>query len=368
MTALHNTKNIPYYLFGRHAFSQLGDLVRPLREKASGPAIFFLDHYFKGKDLEKSLPLENGDQVHFVDSTEEPEVTKIDAFRKAVAEQIAADARWNKSACPCCVIGIGGGATMDTAKAIANLLKNPGKAEQYQGWELVRNPAVYKIGIPTISGTGAECSRTCVLTNIPKKLKLGMNSDYTMFDQLVLDPELSRTVPRDQYFFTGIDTFMHCIEALQGSYRNVIVDALSVRAVQLCKEIFLSDDMMNDANREKLMIASYLGGMAAGNVGVVHPLSAGLGIALHVHHGVGNCLVLNVLEDIYPAEHKLFRAMLEKQHVTLPSGICQNLTDEQYDALYEASIVHEKPLTNALGSDFKKILTRENLIERFKRM
>ena len=98
-------------------------------------------------------------------------------------------------------------------------------------------------------------------------------------------PTCSPLFPRDQYFYTGIDTFMHCVESLQGSYRNAIIDAFSVRAVQLCEEIFLSDDMMSEENREKMMIASYIGGMAAGNVGVIHPFSAGLGVVLHVAHG-----------------------------------------------------------------------------------
>ena len=225
---------------------------------------------------------------------------------------------------------------------------------------------VLETGTPTLSGTGSECSRTCVLTNIPKNLKLGMNSDYTVYDQLLLDPDLLATVPRDQYFYTGIDTFMHCVESLQGSYRNAIIDAFSVRAVQLCEEIFLSDDMMSEENREKMMIASYIGGMAAGNVGVIHPFSAGLGVVLHVAHGLGNCLALNVLGDIYPKEYKQFRTMIERQGVNLPTGICKDLTEEQYEGLYRGCIVHEKPLTNALGPDFKQILTKENLIERYK--
>ena len=193
-----------------------------------------------------------------------------------------------------------------------------------------------------------------------------MNSDYTVYDQLLLDPDLLATVPRDQYFYTGIDTFMHCVESLQGSYRNAIIDAFSVRAVQLCEEIFLSDDMMSEENREKMMIASYIGGMAAGNVGVIHPFSAGLGVVLHVAHGLGNCLALNVLGDIYPKEYKQFRTMIERQGVNLPTGICKDLTEEQYEGLYRGCIVHEKPLTNALGPDFKQILTKENLIERYK--
>lgn len=160
---------------------------------------------------------------------------------------------------------------------------------------------------------------------------------------------------------------MHCVESLQGSYRNAIIDAFSVRAVQLCEEIFLSDDMMSEENREKMMIASYIGGMAARERGR-HPIPSPPGSAssLHVAHGLGNCLALNVLGDIYPKEYKQFRTMIERQGVNLPTGICKDLTEEQYEGLYRGCIVHEKPLTNALGPDFKQILTKENLIERYK--
>ena len=132
--------------------------------------------------------------------------------------------------------------------------------------------------------------------------------------------------------------------------------------------MFLNGDMMSDENREKMMIASYLGGMAAGFVGVVHPISAGLSMVLHMHHNIANCYALSVQEDIYPDEYREMHKMMEKQGISLKPGICQGLTDAQYTALYEASIVHEKPLSNRLGPDFKKILTKENVIERFKRM
>ena len=71
---------------------------------------------------------------------------------------------------------------------------------------------IYKIAIPTISGTGSEATRTCVITNKSTGLKLGMNSDYTVFDQIIMDPELTKSVPRDQYFYTGMDAFIHCFE------------------------------------------------------------------------------------------------------------------------------------------------------------
>lgn len=355
-----NAKNVGYYMIGKGALGQLEELIAPRREKKDGPVIYFIDHYFKDKNLHDRLPVMPWDLMLYVDTTHEPTTEYMD--------QLADEVRGRSEQTPCCMVALGGGATMDTCKAVANLMTNPGKAEDYQGWDLVQHPAPYKIAVPTLSGTGAEVSRTCVLMNMRKNLKLGMNSDFTMYDQVLMDPELTRTVPRDQYFYTGMDTFMHCFESLAGGYRNAIVDALAQKAVEMCKEIFLSEDMMSDENLEKMMIASYLGGMAAGFVGVVHPVSAGLSVALHMHHGIANCYALSVLEDIYPEPYRDFMAMMERQKVSLPKGICANLTDAQYDALYEGSIVHEKPLTNQLGPDYKKILTRENLIGRFKRM
>lgn len=355
-----NAKNVGYYMIGWGALGELGNLLAPLRGAERAPAAFFVDHFFRGRDLPDRLPVETGDQVIFVDTSAEPSTEYMD--------QLAQTVRAGCEKVPCAMVGVGGGAAMDACKAVANLMTNPGKAEDYQGWDLVKNPAPYKIAVPTLAGTGAECSRTCVLLNQRRNLKLGMNSDYTVFDQVVLDPELTRTVPRDQFFYTGMDTYMHCFESLLGGYRNVVVDALSQKAVEMCREIFLSDDMMSDENLEKMMIASYVGGMAAGFVGVVHPVSAGLGVVLHTRHGIANCYALSVLEDIYPEQNEDLNRMMERQGVVLPKGLCADLDDAQYEALYAGSIVHEKPLSNHLGPDFKNILTRENVIARFRRM
>ena len=308
-----NAKNVGYYMIGSGSLAQLGDLIGARRAAVNGPAVFFIDHFFEGKDLIAKLPVESKDMVVYVDTTNEPTTDSIDGYTD-------------------------------------------------------KNPAPYKIAVPTLSGTGSETSRTGIICNEEKNIKLGMNSDYTMFEQVLLDPDLTASVPRNQYFYTGIDTYMHCFESITGSYRNVVVDSLAEKAIDLSKQVYLSSDMMSDENREKLMIASFLGGMAAGFVGVVHPLSAGLSMVLHMHHGIANCHALTVLEDIYPNEYKDFMSMMERQGIDLPKGICQGLTDAQYDALYGASIVHEKPLSNRLGPDFKKILTKENVIERFKRM
>lgn len=357
-----NAKNVGYYMIGFGALRQLDDLLLPLRTSMpDAPAVFFIDHFFKNTDLVQRLPVQEWDIRIFVDTTEEPTCESVDGY----AEETKKFLNGQK---PACLLAFGGGSTMDTCKCVGNLLTNPGAAADYQGWDLVKSPAPYKIAVPTLSGTGSESSRTAIICNKKKNIKLGMNSDYTMFDQVLLDPELTSTVPRDQYFYTGMDTFMHCFESLSGSYRNTVTDTHAEKAMELTEKVFLSDDMMSDHNRELLMIASYNGGMAAGFVGVVHPLSAGLSMVLGMHHGIANCYALSVLEDIYPEQYKVFMEMLHKQKISLPKGICANLTDAQYNALYEASIVHEKPLINKLGEKYKEILTKENVIDRFKRM
>ncbi|MDR1777490.1 MAG: iron-containing alcohol dehydrogenase [Desulfovibrio sp.] len=357
-----NAKNVSYYMVGKGALGQLGDILRPLRAaQPQDPAIFFIDHYFNSTGLLSRLPVEGRDMVVYVDVSNEPTTAGVD--------ECTADVKgFLNGRTPCALLAFGGGSTMDTCKCVGNLLNNPGKAEDYQGWELVKNPAPYKIAVPTLSGTGSETSRTGIVCNEAKNIKLGMNSDFSMFDQVLLDPDLTASVPRNQYFYTGIDTWMHCFESISGSYRNVVVDALAAKAMDLCKTVFLSEDMMGDKNREIMMIASFIGGMAAGFVGTVHPLSAGLSMVLHMPHGIANCYSLSVQEDIYPDEYRDFMNMIERQGIDLPRGICADLSEAQYTALYEASIVHEKPLTNRLGPNYRDILTKENVIGRFRRM
>ena len=362
-SGVKNAKNAVHYVFGRGSILQLEPLLLDLREDESSYAIYLIDSYFEKnpgplKDISKS----DIDFVIYVDTKHEPKTDDINLLLSKL-QKTGKDS-------PFAIIGIGGGSMLDIAKAVSNLLTNEGKAEDYQGWDLVKKPGVYKIGIPTLSGTGAEATRTCVMTNPKNGLKLGMNSDHTVFDQLIMDPNLTATVPRGQYFYTGMDAYVHCIESLAGGYRNAIGDAFSDQTLKLCREVFLSTDMQTDENREKLMVASYLGGcaIATSYVGIIHPFSAGLSVVLGVHHCMANCIVMAVIEEFYPNAVEEFLTFTDKQTIKIPQEICKNLSQEQFDNLYESTIIHEKPLTNALGEDFKKILTKTKVIEIFKRM
>ncbi len=347
------SKTVGSFHYGFGSINKLESVLGQRKTSVEDFSIFFVDIFFKDKsEILIKLPIEKHDLVSFVDCKDEELTTEM-------VDQIVTWIKSKTARLPSAIVGFGGGSVLDTAKAVSNLLTNGGKAEDYQGWDLVKVPGIFKIGVPTLSGTGAEASRTCVMLNKAKNLKLGMNSPHTVFDHLVLDPEFSKTVPRDQYFFTAMDTYIHCVESLKGNFKHPIADVYSKDALELIKEVMLSEDMMSDDNREKVLIASYFGGSAIGNsfVGLVHPLSAGLSTVFGTHHCLANCIVMAQMNEFYPDETNEFLTFCRKQKITLPNGLYKDLNAEIFNRLYQSSIVHEKPLSNALGPNFKEVLT-----------
>ena len=257
---------------------------------------------------------------------------------------------------------------MDLAKAVSLMMNNEGSSADYQGWDLVNKAGVYKVGIPTLSGTGAEVSRTCVLTGPTKKL--GMNSDFTPFDQIVLDPSLTANAPHNQRFYTGMDCYIHCIESLEGTYLNEFSKSYGEKALELCRKVFVEKQTWDDECDDKLMMASYAGGMsiAYSQVGVAHAVSYGLSYLLGTKHGIGNCIVMNHLEDYYPSAVKEFRHMVEKNNITIPAGVCAGLSEEDFETMINVSIGMKPLWENALGKDWEKIMTRKKLRDLFEKL
>src|SRR5690606_12380491 len=359
MTKFRNFKMVDYVIYGRACFSQLQEIIAPHR-KENQPMIFFVDEYFKDKqDFLNRIPTEGNDKIIIIDVSEEPKTTYVDQLRDDLT------ATFGKVSG---IIGIGGGSVMDMAKAVALMMTNPGSSADYQGWDLVKQPGVYKVGIPTISGTGAEVSRTCVLTG-PQR-KLGMNSDFTPFDQIVLDPELTKTVPAQQRFYTAMDCFIHCVESLTGTYLNSFSQTYGEKAQELCEQIFLQEGPWTDEHDDQLMMASYAGGMsiAYSQVGVAHAVSYGLGYLLGTRHGIGNCIVLNHMEESYPEGVAQFKKMLAIQNIELPTGITHGLSDEQFDTMIDVSLGMAPLWENALGKDWKTIMTRQKLRALYERL
>ena len=346
-----NLKLVDYVVYGRGAFNQLDEILAP-RRKDNFPMIFFLDHYFIGKPLAGRIPLRGKDKIVYVDVTQEPKTKQVDALAAELKAEFGEVSG---------IIGIGGGSAMDLAKAVSLMMTNPGSSADYQGWDLVKVPGVFKVGIPTLSGTGAEVSRTTVLTGPTRKL--GMNSDFTPFNQIVLDPELTKNAPANQRFYTGMDCYIHCIESLEGTYLNEFSKSYGEKALDLCRKIYVEKKGWDEESDEQLMMASYAGGMsiAYSQVGVAHAVSYGLSYLLGTKHGIGNCIVMNHLEEYYPAGVEEFKFRVEKNKIEIPTGICANLTEAQFDEMINISLSLKPLWENALGSNWESIMTREKL-------
>lgn len=346
-----NFKMVSYVVYGRGSFNQLDEILAPQR-KADAPMIFFVDHFFDGKTLPSRIPLRGKDKIIFVDVTYEPKTTQVDTLAQQLKEEFGTVSG---------IIGVGGGSTMDLAKAVALMMTNTGSSADYQGWDLVKMPGVYKAGIPTLSGTGAEVSRTTVLTGPTRKL--GMNSDFTPFDQIVLDPELIKEAPVNQRFYTGMDCYIHCIESLEGNFINEFSKSYGEKALQLCQQIFLGKKTWTVEDDDKLMMASYAGGMsiAYSQVGVAHAVSYGLSYLLGTKHGIGNCIVMNHIGDYYPKGVAEFKQMVAENNIHIPEGICKGLTNDQFEAMINVSLGMKPLWENALGKNWEQIMTREKL-------
>lgn len=346
-----NFKMVGYVVYGRGSFNQLDEIIEPHRT-VHEPMIFLVDHFFNDKPLLSRIPLRGHDKILFADVTYEPKTSQVDKL----AQQLKAEFKTISG-----LVGIGGGSTMDLAKAISLMMNNPGSSADYQGWDLVKQPGVYKVGIPTLSGTGAEVSRTCVLTGPTKKL--GMNSDFTPFDQIILDPELTANTPINQRFYTGMDCYIHCIESLNGTYLNEFSKSYGEKALQLCRKVFVEKKEWNDESDDQLMMASYAGGMsiAYSQVGVAHAVSYGLSYLLGTKHGIGNCIVFDKLEEFYPEGVREFKRMAEKNKIDIPQGITKGLSDQQFDTMINVSLGMKPLWENALGNDWERRMTRDKL-------
>jgi len=352
-----NFSIVPNIMFGRGSFNQLAEVIEPHRVNTDSFFVFVIDDVFSGKELETRLPVQGKDLLLPVNVDDEPKTSYIDALVQKIRDydEITPDG----------IVGIGGGSALDIAKAISLMLNNPGSSADYQGWDLIQNPSVYHVAVPTLAGTGAEISRTAILTGPVKKL--GINSDYTLFHQILLDPELLAGISKEQWFYTGMDCFIHDVESLEGTYINEFSRSYGEKSLDLCRQVFLDDHPEKD---DKLMMASYFGGMsiAYSQVGACHALSYGLSYVLGIHHGIGCCIAFDYLDEFYQQGVKEFRQMMEKHEISLPRNLTANLDDKAMDLMVTTALNLEPLWENCLGPDWRTLMTRERTLELYKKM
>ena len=348
-------KQVPRLIFGENSINRIHELV-PSFDINSEYVLIIYDIYFKENTPE--ILQEFDKEIIFFNSKEsEPKTAQINDFRDNILKL-----RDNKT--PKLIVAVGGGSSMDVGKSLSTLFTNKKNAEDYQGWDLLENKGIHKIGVPSIAGSGSEASRTAVLTS--KNKKMGINSDFSMFDSIILDPNLLKTVPKDLFIYSAMDCYIHCVESLEGTYINTLSRTYAESALKLCTEALNSDN----PDLSKLLTASYLGGVSIVNseVGVAHALSYGISLEYNYRHGLANCIIFNHLEKYYGTHVRIFKEILDKHNISLPENLSSQFSKDKINKMVDTALLMERPLENAFGENWKNIFPREEIESVYKKL
>ncbi len=210
-----------------------------------------------------------------------------------MVKAIAAKAR---EFAPDCVIGIGGGSTMDSAKIVALMCASDQPLEALYGFDQASGPRLPLILVPTTSGTGSEVTPISVVTRGNGE-KVGVISPLLFADLALLDPELTLGLPRHISAATGIDAMVHAIEAMTSArLKNPMSDAIALIALKgLHESIERACNHGDDLDaRTQMLLGALQAGQAFTNapVGAIHALAYPIGGQFHVSHGLSNALVM----------------------------------------------------------------------------
>jgi alcohol dehydrogenase len=194
------------------------------------------------------------------------------------------------------LIAVGGGSPMDTAKGMRILLTLGGAIPDYEGYNVIEQPLMPMIAVPTTAGTGSEVTAIAVIKDEAEGRKISIVSRYLVPDLAVLDPELTLTLPPRLTAATGMDALSHAIETYVSTENNPFSDSLALAAIDMIATN-LRDAVQvgnNPEPRSQMLLASCMAGVAFSSslLGVVHAISHAVGGRYPIHHGTLNSIIL----------------------------------------------------------------------------
>ncbi|WP_202077644.1 iron-containing alcohol dehydrogenase [Caldalkalibacillus salinus] len=194
------------------------------------------------------------------------------------------------------ILALGGGSVIDSAKAIAILQRLGGRPQDYQGRDQILGDVTPVVAIPTTAGTGAEVTRSSVITDTTRKEKLTIKDVKIAPKLAIVDPTLTHALPPSLTASTGMDALVHAIEAYTCKRANPISDGLALQAMHYIFPHLRAafEDGTNERARYNLMIGSTIAGMAFSHADVasVHCMAEAIGGRYDIAHGVANSIFL----------------------------------------------------------------------------
>lgn len=261
-----------------------------MKELGLSKAFVVTDNFLYEKtDIVKNVLNQLGERCVHLFTEVEPD-TGVDIVDKAYSlfKEKSAD----------CLISIGGGSSIDTAKGvqIAVGMGKPIKEIGSGGVNLLQKRSVPHIVIPTTAGTGSEVTYAAVIKDKEKKQKILFADNYILPDVGILDPEVTVGLPPDLTAGTGIDAFTHAVEALHSKMHEPIADALALHAISIISKYLprAVKDGSDITARGQMLIGACIAGASFSNaqVGVVHALAHSIGAKFGVPHGLANSLLI----------------------------------------------------------------------------
>ena len=259
------------------------------------------------------------------------------------------------------LIAIGGGSSMDTAKAIGIIINNPEFADvrSLEGVADTKNPAVPIIAVPTTAGTAAEVTINYVITDAEKNRKMVCVDPHDIPVVAVVDPDMMSSMPKGLTAATGMDALTHAIEGYITAGAWELSDMFHLKAIEIIAKSLRGAVDNTPEGREGMALGQYIAGMGFSNVGlgIVHSMAHPLGALYDTPHGVANAIILPTgMEYNAPATGEKYRDIAKAMGV---EGT-EKMTQDEYR---KAAIDAVKKLAADVGipADLKDIVKPEDI-------
>lgn len=260
-----------------------------------------------------------------------------------------------------CLVAIGGGSSMDTAKAIGIIIANPefGDVRSLEGVAPTKNKAVPIIAVPTTAGTAAEVTINYVITDAEKNRKMVCVDVHDIPVVAIIDPDMMSTMPKGLTAATGMDALTHAIEGYITKGAWELSDMFHLKAIEIISKSLRGAVQNTPEGREGMALGQYVAGMGFSNVGlgIVHSMAHPLGALYDTPHGIANAIILpTVMEYNAPASGDKYREIARAMGV---NGVDDMTVEEARKAAVDAV----KQLSKDVGipDNLKDIVKKEDL-------
>ena len=260
-----------------------------------------------------------------------------------------------------CIVAIGGGSSMDTAKAIGIIIKNPEfeDVRSLEGVAPTKNKCVPISAVPTTAGTAAEVTINYVITDAEKNRKMVCVDVHDIPVVAVVDPDMMSSMPKGLTAATGMDALTHAIEGYITAGAWELSDMFHLKAIEIISKNLRGAVENTPEGREKMALGQYIAGMGFSNVGlgIVHSMAHPLGALYDTPHGVANAIILpTVMEYNACATGEKYRDIAKAMGV-------ENVDDMSLEDARKAAVDAVKQLSVDVGipSDLKEIVKPEDV-------